>query len=89
MVRHIVLIEPRARGRMRRNPGLNAREKLSPVVAEPEVMTQHLHRVMMSPLCPQVKPDAKPSAEMPLAGLARSTAHGQRARRGKADRNRK
>jgi hypothetical protein len=45
--------------------------------------------VMMSPLCPQVKPDAKPSAEMPLAGLARSTAHGQRARRGKADRNRK
>lgn len=42
-VRHIALVEPRARGRMRRNPGLDAREKLSLVMAEPEMMTQHLH----------------------------------------------
>ena len=69
-VRHIALVEPRARGRMRRNPGLDAREKLSPVMAEPEMMTQHLHGAMMSPLRAQVKPAQCFGWKMPNGRLA-------------------
>jgi len=52
----------------RLNPGLDAREKLPPMVAEPEMTASSLHGAMMSPARSQVKSRAHPS---PLSRIAR------------------
>lgn len=48
---------PRVRGKTHRNPGLDAREKLPPVVAEPEMTATSLHPAMMSVRAARVKRD--------------------------------
>ena len=39
-----------------RNPGLDAREKLTPVKTESKMVAPNLHGLMMGRLAPQVKP---------------------------------